>query len=163
MIQIEYGNEKYFKSFYATLTKVASERVFLEMLQPPPFEDVVSYQQGLINRNGPVFYAIANNQVVGWADVFPEDSPRMCHRGSLGMGVLKDYRGQGVGTKLLTATIEKSKQMGLEKIELNVYSNNLNAIKLYKKLGFTEEGMIKNYRKLDGKYFDSIIMALPLL
>ena len=163
MVQIVYGNEIYFESFYEALSSVARERIYLEMLQPPSFNDVVAFQQGLINRKGPVFYAVYNQKVVGWADIFPEDNPRMSHRGSLGMGIIKEFRGQGIGTELLSAAIEQAKKTGLEKIELNVYSENDKAIHLYKKLGFKEEGIIKNYRKLDGKYFDSIIMALSII
>ncbi len=163
MVQIVYGNEKYFRSFHEALSQVANERIYLEMIQPPPYEAVAGYQQGLIQRNGPTYYAIVNEKVVGWADIFPDDNPRMSHRGSLGMGIISDYRGQGIGTKLLKSAIEKAREMGLEKVELNVYTTNTGAIKLYKKMGFNEEGLIKNYRKLDGQYFDSIVMALQLV
>ena len=162
MVEVVYANEKYFKSFYETLREVARERIYIEMLEPPKFEDVAAFQQGLINRKGPIFYAIDGEKVVGWADIFPDDNPRMSHRGSLGMGLLPNYRGRGIGQLLLKAVLEKAKVFGLEKVELNVYTSNVNAIKLYKKMGFTEEGLIKKYRKLDSQYFDCLLMAQNL-
>lgn len=160
MVQIVYANEKYFKSFHEALASVAKERIYIEMLEPPRLEDVASYQQGLIQKKGPTFYAVnENEQVVGWADIFPEDNPRQNHRGSLGMGIVSDYRGQGIGTRLLEAVLKQAKDFGLEKVELNVYTTNVNAIKLYRKMGFTEEGLVKKYRKLDGVYFDCMLMA----
>lgn len=161
MVRIVYANEKYFESFHRALAAVAKERIYIEMLEPPRLEDVALYQQGLIQRKGPTFYAInEQNQVVGWADIFPEDNPRQNHRGSLGMGVVSEYRGQGVGTQLLQAALKQAQEFGLEKVELNVYTTNTNAIALYKKLGFKEEGLIKKYRKLDGVYFDCLLMAI---
>ncbi len=162
MAEVIYANEKYFRSFYEALAAVAKERVYIEMLEPPRFEDVAAFQQGLIQKKGPIFYAVENNKVVGWADIFPDDNPRLAHRGSLGMGILPEYRNKGLGQKLLSSAIAKAREFGLEKIELNVYTSNVNAIKLYRKMGFIEEGLIKKYRKLDSQYFDCMVMALDL-
>ena len=90
-IEIVYGNEKYFKSFYEGLTIVARKRIYIEMVEPPPFEKFVEYQQGLIEKKYPVYYAIKNEQVVGWCDVFPEKNLRKCHRGGLAMGLIPGY------------------------------------------------------------------------
>ncbi len=158
-VEVLYANEKYFPSFYEALSCVAQERIYIEMINPPPQEKVYGFQQGLISKNGPVYYAIDDGKVVGWCDVFPEDNPRQNHRGSLGMGLLAQYRGQGLGTRLLSAVLSHAKQFGLEKVELNVYSTNLAAIALYKKMGFTQEGHIPKYRKLDGQYFDCLLMG----
>jgi ribosomal protein S18 acetylase RimI-like enzyme len=42
------------------------------------------------------------------------------------------------------------------------YTENADAINLYKKLGFSEIGIIKHYRKLNGRYFDCLEMELFL-
>jgi RimJ/RimL family protein N-acetyltransferase len=160
--QITYASEKYFRSYYETLANVAAEKIYIEMTEPPPFEKVVSFQNALISKNGPVYYALLNDQVVGWCDAFPSDNPRLAHRASLGMGLLPEFRGQGLGTKLLSTVVKHAKVTGLEKMELHVYTSNLAAIALYTKLGFEEEGVIRRYRKLDGQYFDSMIMGLFL-
>ena len=157
--EIVYANEKYFKSFYVALPAVAKERIYIEMIEPPPFEKVVSFQSSLISKNGPIYYAIENESVVGWCDVFPEENPRQNHRGGLGMGLLPSYRGKGLGSKLLESVLNQAKQFGLEKVELNVYTTNKPAIALYKKFGFEQEGLIRKYRKLDRTYFDCLAMG----
>ena len=159
MIKIIYGNEKYFPSFHEALSKVAKERIYIEMIEAPPFEKVASFQRDLISKNGPVYYAIVDDQVVGWCDVYPEENPRQSHRGGLGMALLPAYRGKGIGSMLLEKIIEHAKSFGLEKIELQVYTANVSAIALYKKFGFEQEGLIKKYRKLDGQYFDCLAMG----
>jgi putative acetyltransferase len=75
------------------------------------------------------------------------------------MGILPEFRGKGIGSKLLQKVIEHSVTFGLEKIELNVYTSNVSAIGLYKKFGFEQEGLIRKYRKLDGRYFDCLAMG----
>lgn len=74
------------------------------------------------------------------------------------LSLIKEFRGKVLGTELLSKTLAHSKSIGLEKIELSVYSENDAAIKLYKKCGFREIGFVKNYRKLNGRYFDCIEM-----
>ena len=141
---------------------MAAERIYLEMVEAPPFEKVASHQRQLIEKNGPVFYALDGDQVVGWCDIFPFNNPRLNHRGGLGMGLLPKYRGQGLGTKLVQATLKKAKEFGLEKVELEVYTSSPAAVALYRRLGFVDEGFVKNYRKLDGQYFDCFSMAIFL-
>ena len=157
--RIVYGNEKYFKSFHETLSVVAKELIYVEMIEAPPLEKLSSFQSSLISQNGPVYYAINDDKVIGWCDVSPEKNPRLSHRGSLGMGILAEFRGQGIGGELLSSVLKHSKQFGLEKVELHVYTTNTAGIALYKKFSFEQEGLIKKYRKLDDQYFDCLVMA----
>ncbi len=84
------------------------------------------------------------------------------HAGRMGMGVLPDYRGAGLGRRLLTETLEAARAIGIERVELEVFASNEAAIALYGRLGFVVEGIKKRARKLDGKYDDDLIMALFL-
>ena len=163
MIEIMYAQEKYFESFHKALSSVAKERLYIEMIEAPPLINVAEFQRGLIAKNGPVYYAVKEDRVIGWCDVFPEDNPRQNHRGSLGMGLLPEFRGKGIGAQLLKACLAHAKTFGLEKVELNVYTTNTAAIALYKKIGFVQEGHIKKYRKLDGVYYDCLLMAMEFI
>ncbi len=64
--------------------------------------------------------------------------------------------------KLLMSALAHAKKVGLEKVELTVYTDNASAIGLYKKCGFKEIGIVKHYRKLNGRYFDCVEMELFL-
>ena len=100
--------------------------------------------------------------VIGWCDIVPGSIEGFTHRGTLGMGVHKDYRRQGVGERLLKRTIDGAKVRGIECVELEVFASNAPAICLYEKLGFVREGLKNNARKLDNVYDDIVIMALFL-
>ena len=51
-----------------------------------------------------------------------------------------NYRKQGIAKKLLNHALSIAKEKGAKKVNLNVYSTAINAISLYKKLGFKEVG-----------------------
>ena len=50
----------------------------------------------------------------------------------------------------------------MQVIHLGVKADNENAIKLYKKLGFEKIGVYKNFFKINGIYYDEILMNLYL-
>ena len=83
--------------------------------------------------------------------------------GELGMTVARDWRGRGVGSALLAAGIQWSRERGLHKLNLAVFSHNTRAIALYRKFGFVDEGRrVKQYRRASGELWDTIEMGLLL-
>jgi RimJ/RimL family protein N-acetyltransferase len=158
-VSIQYASEALIPSMRDCLDAVAREIIYIEMVEAPVLEKLRDFQMSLIKDKAPNFYALRNGEVVGWCDISLSKHPRMLHRGSLGMGLRADHRGRGLGTKLLQAAIEHAKKVGLEKVELSVYTDNLPAIALYRKQGFEEEGLRKKFRKLNGKYYDCLLMA----
>jgi RimJ/RimL family protein N-acetyltransferase len=85
---------------------------------------------------------------------------RIAHRGTFGITVVRQWRGIGVGTALLRALLEWAEKNPLiEKVGLEVFSVNDRAIRLYRKLGFVEEGRRTKEIKLGpGKYVDAVVM-----
>src|SRR5207244_1977300 len=83
--------------------------------------------------------------------------------GEIGMAVAREWRGRGVGSALLAAAIEWSRERGLHKLSLAVFAHNAAAITLYRKFGFVEEGRrVKQYRRQSGELWDAIDMGLLL-
>jgi ribosomal protein S18 acetylase RimI-like enzyme len=78
------------------------------------------------------------------------------------MYVRKAWRGRGIGRKLLSACLSVVKQAGLEKIELEVFADNIPAIRLYESTGFLREGLKERGRKWHDRYQDVVLMALWL-
>ena len=103
---------------------------------------------------------MAGDRVVGWAIIMPNSMFGLTHSAGLAMGVHRDFRRQGTGSRLMVSVIEQAWQSGLERIELLVWADNQSAIALYEKLGFEHEGLLRNYRYLDGEYTDGVMMAL---
>lgn len=82
------------------------------------------------------------------------------HVGVFGITIRKDYRGIGLGTKLMTEMIKFSKAYlkDLKIIELRVFEGNKVAMGLYKKMGFKKIAKLPKYRRLKGKFIDEYIM-----
>jgi len=76
------------------------------------------------------------------------------------MAVRDDWQGQGVGTALMQAAVDLAdKWLNLRRLELEVYTDNTPAIRLYEKFGFTIEGTLVDFAFRDGQYMDTYIMA----
>lgn len=87
-------------------------------------------------------------------------SPRRRHVGNIGMAVRDDRQGRGVGTALLQAGLELADRwLNYQRLELWVYTDNLPALHLYRKFGFTIEGTCRGYSFRDGQYVDACAMA----
>jgi putative acetyltransferase len=76
------------------------------------------------------------------------------------MAVRDDRQRRGVGTALLRAAIELADGwLNYQRLELTVYTDNLAALHLYRKFGFTIEGTCRAYAFRDGTYVDAYAMA----
>lgn len=88
---------------------------------------------------------------------------RISHTCEMGIAVKREFWSLGAGSAMLSRLINFARQNGkTEIINLGVRSDNLKAMRLYEKFGFEKIGTYKNYFKIDGKYFDEIIMNLYL-
>lgn len=150
------------ESFNATLNTICAEQRYLASVDGFSLEESLQFIQSGLDHGTIQQVAAADTQIVGWCDIIPYPEKGFTHVARLGMGILKDYRGCGLGTKLLTACLARAQNTTLEKIELQVFGDNTAAIALYQKLGFQPEGRKHRGRKIDGQYQDIVLMALML-
>lgn len=82
------------------------------------------------------------------------------HIGNFGISVALEFRGQGLGQKIMDLTIEESikKLPKLQIIDLEVFNQNKIAINLYLKFGFIKYGLLPKALKRKGEYDDAVLM-----
>jgi ribosomal protein S18 acetylase RimI-like enzyme len=69
------------------------------------------------------------------------------------------FRRQKIGKSLFQKILTKIKQKkGIKKIKIQLYKNNLIALKMYKKFGFKKVGILNKEIKIKGRYYDDILM-----
>jgi RimJ/RimL family protein N-acetyltransferase len=150
------------ESFRACLDEVAREGRFLALLTAPPIEHMRGFVAENIAKHVPQVVAKDGEVVVGWCDISPGWHDTLQHCGSLGMGLLREYRGRGIGGELLKACIEVAKERGITRVELETRADNEPALRLYRRLGFEYEGTKRRGMRVDGVYQDTIAMGLLL-
>ena len=154
--------EEHIEGFHRALDAVARERRFLALLEAPPLPLVGRVVRESIAAGVPRVVAIVEDGVVGWCDVMPDSRPASRHVGVLGMGVVREHRGRGVGAALLTSALAAAREAGLTRVELTVREDNAAAIRLYERFGFVHEGLKRNALAVDGRFENLACMALLL-
>lgn len=101
-----------------------------------------------------------NGKVVGSGSITQAQRPRLAHSGHVGMMVHPDYFRQGVGSALLAAYLNLADNwLNLRRVELEVYTDNEPAIRLYEKFGFVIEGKRRAVAFGNGRFQDDYVMA----
>ena len=115
-----------------------------------------------ISPNSVYFVAESDALVVGWCDVTPSNQNGLRPFGTLGMALLPAFRDQGLGRKLLQATIQAAHAEGLCRVELQLLASNQRALALYERIGFVRKGRKRVTRSPREGPQDVLSMALPL-
>lgn len=114
--------------------------------------------------NSLLLVAIYDNKIIGNIDLTASKREKLNHTAIVGLGIIKEWQGAGVGTVLLESVIDWSKKNStLIKIWLEVFANNQSGIALYKKVGFKEDGRQSKFIKTaENQFVDNIFMSLDI-
>lgn len=146
--------------FHSALDRVAREGRHLAMLEAPSFVRTRRFVLDSLRAGAIHVVAVAGyDEVIGWCDLRPKSAPALRHSAVLGMGLIAPYRGQGLGSRMLAATLDAAGQTGLQRAELVVRADNAPAIALYRRFGFKLEGTLRDYLRVDGVSHDALQMA----
>ncbi|OJG38926.1 hypothetical protein RV01_GL001964 [Enterococcus dispar] len=116
----------------------------------------------LESANNLSLVALAGEKIIGMASVLAEDNPRVAHIGEVGISILKEYWGMGLGAAMMEEIIWWAENSGvIRRLELTVQTRNKRAIHLYQKFGFTQEGkMQRSFLTAQNEFIDAYLMAL---
>ena len=105
-----------------------------------------------------VAYDTETLEVVGVYILHPNFVGRCSHICNTSYAVKDGKRGQGIGEKIVTHSMQKARECGFKILQLNaVIASNAPALGLYKKLGLIPLGRIKDgFLNIDGEYEDII-------
>jgi RimJ/RimL family protein N-acetyltransferase len=161
-VQIRPSRESDAASARDAVNAVAAEKWYLATVDGFSLEETRSFLKRVIDGALPQVMALVEEEVVGFCDILPNTAKGFAHVGRLGMGVRFEWRRQGIGRRMLAACLSLARKADIEKVELEVFSDNLAAIRLYESFGFGQEGRKVRGRKLEARYQDVVLMALWL-
>jgi ribosomal protein S18 acetylase RimI-like enzyme len=116
---------------------------------------------GQLSASGSYVVADGGKAIVGHALLERMPLIALRHVARLTVVVYSGHTGRGIGTALIQHLQRWVRAEGdVEKIELLVRATNTDAVKLYRHLGFVEEGRLRNRVRLpNGQLIDDLAMA----
>ncbi|MFD2445326.1 GNAT family N-acetyltransferase [Bacillus sp. CGMCC 1.16607] len=131
----------------------------------PPFskEETKNWIEMCINKtNGYEQKAILNDENIhiGWVDL--KNIDKLNKHAELGIAIgNKNYWGRGYGLAAMKEMLSFGfTQLDLNKIWLRVEVDNHKAIKSYKRMGYVEEGILRQDRLRKGEFIDRLRMSV---
>ena len=111
------------------------------------------------DESHPVLVVESENKVIGYASL-TKWSDRCAYDGTAEVSVYIDhnYRGKGVGKKLLEVLILEGEKAGLHNLISRISEGNLSSIHIHEALGFDHIGVMREAGKKFGKFLDVHMM-----
>jgi ribosomal protein S18 acetylase RimI-like enzyme len=101
--------------------------------------------------------AVLDGKIVGGVEIKKGNGKRE-HTGLFGIGLLKEARRLGIAKELIKAVFAEARKIGVTHVNLDVYSSNKRAQKIYRAAGFRKSGVLPGFIRMKGRPIDNIIM-----
>lgn len=113
------------------------------------------------SKNNFQVIAKVNGEIIGTASLNRKPN-RMKHRAEFGISLKKAWWGCGAASAMTKKILDFARETGVERINLEVRSDNERAIAFYKKFGFVKLCTFPAFLKIDGKFVDCDLMNLTV-
>jgi len=111
------------------------------------------------NESRVVFVATVEDDAVGWLHVEGTQFPEMDHTAELTMGVLEEYRGEGLGSLLMEQGLDWADNRGYLKVYQNVPATNEGAVEFLERNGWAVEATRRGHYRIDDELVDEVQLA----
>jgi RimJ/RimL family protein N-acetyltransferase len=151
----------------AYLHQAAAETHFL-LREPEDVSDTLEseqlfIQQILTSESQLMIVAVVDGKLAGNCGLTFKTYSKVKHRCDIGIGLLKEFWGLGIGNALFAEMFAAAKAHGASQMELAVIEGNLRGMALYKKMGFEVVGAVPNAIRLsDGSFLKEYVMVKEL-
>ncbi|MBU4349128.1 GNAT family N-acetyltransferase [bacterium] len=149
---------------YLNLCKKLDRETEFRLYEPGELNITIDQQRKIIqdlikNKKSTLLVVDIYGQLAGYLLALGRNINRIKHCVHISIGILQDYVGQGIGTKLFIELEKWAIQNQIHRLELTVMVNNKAGQALYKKMGFKVEGVKEHSLFVNGRYIDDIYMA----
>ncbi|AUV82082.1 GNAT family N-acetyltransferase [Salinigranum rubrum] len=108
------------------------------------------------------FVATVDDRVVGWVHLRSPNFAKLRHTAELTMGVEKEYRGHGIGSRLMEHGLEWAEANGYEKVYQSLPATNQDAVRFLERHRWETEAIRKAHFKIGDEYVAEQQMAVML-
>lgn len=142
------------------IRQVAAEKTYIVA---ESVADELDHQDVLLRHNSlesrMFFVATVDESVIGWVHLNAPELEKLDHTAELTVGVIEEYRGDGIGKELLDRATDWASENGFERLYQSVPSTNQRAIDFLEDNGWRVEAVREDHYKLDEEYIDEVMMA----
>lgn len=161
---IRYPVKEDLEAMWKYINTLSKERTFIrfqgeEMPMEEEREFLEKHVKDIEDHKAVTLLAFSGDELIGNSGITMQDKTER-HLGVFGISLAKEFRGEGIGPKLMDVVLEEaiSQIPMLEIITLGVFSNNHLAKGMYEKRGFKEYGRLPQGVKLEHGYDDHMYM-----
>jgi len=148
----------------AYLKAFSEETIYTNQYPGQPEKSKEQLTKGYTDENALYLGVFADDRLIGACSVKIERPGHPWSRNAVfGIGMLKDFYHQGIGTELMIRMERWAREKGMHRIEGMVRAVNLPAIGLYMKRGFVIEGRKRECAFIDGVWHDDYVIAKILI
>ncbi len=145
-------NDKYLSIREEILSEYEIGKMFLE-------NKLSMIRSNLDNHLYNFFLVKIASKIVGYGKIIQGELPANGHVGKVEFGLLKKYRQDEIKRKLLIGIEGFALQNNLKRLDQTISLYDYDDVQLSITLGYKIEGRMKNANFIDGKYFDSYLLA----
>ena len=133
----------------------------LRRAELPSIEQEREFIQRYLDGAGHLLFLVDGERILGCGELTLGKAPYRNHCAALGINLTREIRGKGHGTAMITALHDWARaHPDVDRIQLEVFSTNPDAVKLYERLGYVREGCRQGAIKRGDEFIDMIQMVL---
>ncbi len=158
--------KKDFEQVWGYACELASEDTFVELSgDPPTREDEMKWFDGVLKdvaEGNKIYLAVLVDGAYAGSGEVRRGKLRHRHVGEIGLSLGSQFRGEGIGTELLSALIFEARLLGLRLLTINCFETNTQALHVYEKHGFKTVGIIPGAIAFKSGWVGEVKLYLPL-
>ncbi|KAI0050428.1 acyl-CoA N-acyltransferase [Auriscalpium vulgare] len=136
--------------------------VFIRDLPVPRQEKFVKESIEAVTKKDAFFTIVQDKETGAAIGEVSISAPTPRNRdGGLGIMLAKEWRGKGLGVEIVQWIVQYGfKEMGLHRVWLVAVGGNDAALSVYKRVGFVEEGRLRDAIWCSGRWVDQVYMGI---
>lgn len=158
--QIEYAVKEDLPAIVDIYNSTVSGRMVTADLEPVTAESRIRWFQDHNSEHRPLWVMRINDDIAAWMS-FQSFYGRPAYQGTVEISIYVDekYRGTGAGSILIEKALEECPRLKVSNLVGFVFGHNEPSLKLLKKFGFQQWGLLPGVAELDGVKRDLIIVG----
>ncbi|SKC68724.1 GNAT family N-acetyltransferase [Maledivibacter halophilus] len=157
--KINIDDAKEFLDMLKQLDRETKNMLYEENERKTTEDEMRTQIKDILESNSLILISEMDDKLVGFLSADRGFANRIKHSAYIVIGILKEYRGKKIGSRLFQEVERWAKDNSITRLELTVMKHNKGGVNLYKKMGYEIEGVKAKSLIVDGKYVDEYYMA----